>query len=70
MSLHYQCECHDCTQARWKMSFQGQISSFVSPSPTVTGVTCFPISHRWVDRIDEANGTGYSVCDECGVRKP
>ena len=27
MSLNYQkCECHDCTQARWKMSFQGQLA--------------------------------------------
>jgi hypothetical protein len=21
------CECHDCTQARWKSSFQGQLES-------------------------------------------
>lgn len=20
------CECHDCTQARWKMSMQGQVA--------------------------------------------
>jgi len=24
---HEQCNCHECTQARWKMSFQYQISS-------------------------------------------
>lgn len=23
---HPRCECHDCTQARWKMSFQGQLA--------------------------------------------
>lgn len=23
--FHTKCECHDCTQARWKMSFQYQL---------------------------------------------
>lgn len=25
--LDSRCECHDCTQARWKMSMQGQLSA-------------------------------------------
>lgn len=26
------CECHECTQARWKMSFQGQLGLGNYPS--------------------------------------
>jgi hypothetical protein len=29
MNQHERCECHLCTQARWKMSFQGQLSAGV-----------------------------------------
>lgn len=25
LSGYSRCECHDCTQARWKMSFQSQL---------------------------------------------
>lgn len=24
--MNERCECHDCTQARWKSSFQGQMA--------------------------------------------
>jgi hypothetical protein len=26
------CECHECTQARWKMSIQGQIEQAFRPA--------------------------------------
>lgn len=29
ITQYSRCECHDCTQARYKMSFQGQIQSGV-----------------------------------------
>lgn len=32
MNQHERCECHDCTQARWRMSMQGQIASAMEPS--------------------------------------
>jgi hypothetical protein len=25
------CECHECTQARWKTSIQGQIAGLIEP---------------------------------------
>lgn len=28
---HPRCECHECTQARWKMSFQGQNQGALGP---------------------------------------
>jgi len=28
------CECHECTQARWKSSIQGQIERALTPQPT------------------------------------
>lgn len=35
MQQHPRCECHDCTQARWKQSLEGQLARFDSFS-TVT----------------------------------
>lgn len=29
------CECHECTQARWKMSFQGQLHGSLSGQETL-----------------------------------
>jgi len=66
---HQRCDCHDCTQARWRMSFQGQLA--IAPPSTVTTVTYKPEHvHRWVERIDEDKGVGFTECDECHIEKP
>lgn len=40
MLLNYpKCECHDCTQARWKMSFQGQSTTNLTPQQYVNSTT-------------------------------
>jgi hypothetical protein len=33
------CECHDCTQARWRMSLQGQIEAAIHPNYVFIGNT-------------------------------
>jgi len=31
MQQHEPCNCHECTQARWKMSFQYQLETALMP---------------------------------------
>lgn len=38
MYQHERCECHECTQARWKLSFQYQIESALHPQQGILGV--------------------------------
>jgi hypothetical protein len=33
MGQHETCNCHECTQARWKMSLQGQIEMAMRQVP-------------------------------------
>jgi hypothetical protein len=31
MDYHPRCDCHECTQARYRLSFQGQIDQAMTP---------------------------------------
>lgn len=65
MNQYAKCECHDCTQARFKMSFQGQIQSGVIEVGTsstggnmaVNGSAGFGASQEWLD-THTAKGPG------------
>lgn len=53
------CECHECTQARWKSSFQGQLASVLQQAPTPPWKSSFVDSDVTGDTknfIDTGNG--------------
>jgi hypothetical protein len=55
MNEHERCECHDCTQARWRMSFQGQLSAGVvtyGPYNSDGPITSESGSYTVTDRAD------------------
>jgi hypothetical protein len=52
------CDCHKCTQARWKMSLQGQIMSAVT-------VTNTPADHYCLCGVD-TNVNTQGICLGCG----
>jgi hypothetical protein len=55
MNQYERCECHECTQARWKMSLQGQWAS--------AGIGTFTIT------TGQPN-VPTNVCDGCGQAIP
>ena len=50
VNLNYpKCECHDCTQARWKMSFQGQLSGSAGQFPDQNNTALKAAQQQYAD---------------------